>query len=175
MCFYNTGPYKILLRAKRPTHIRVMHKCEEVLNDCPEQRQSPRFNSSGCHLTALGGTLAACGSAFLAMLHLMLAALFRTHVTKRRACLADKLCSFAAPCHHCRSQPAQLRAIDVQGDTTRHHLYVILLQTRCRTHVACVSTIVARFNTALVVFMHDALLKKVGFSVAHRTSLSLGC
>ena len=133
----------------------------ESLSDCAGQQQSPRFNSSRCHLTALGGTLAACRSAFLAMLHLMLAALFRTQVAKRRACFADELRSFATPCHHCRGQPTQLRAIDVQGDTARHHLYVILLQTRCRTHVACVRTIVARFNTALVVLMHDALLKKL--------------
>jgi hypothetical protein len=86
----------------------------------------------------------------------MLATLFRAHPARDGACLADVPRRLAAPGHDRRRNPAELGAVDIEGNAARHHLDVLLAKTGGGAPVASVGTVIAclQARRELLVF-HD--------------------
>jgi hypothetical protein len=110
-------------------------------------------------LTALGRAAAAGRGAILAMLHLVRGALVRAHVAQVSASLTDGAGGLTGARHHACGQSAQLGAVDVKGNAARHHLDVLFLQAGGRAHITRIRTIIAGFDTRLVLLLlHCSLL-----------------
>ena len=62
------------------------------------------------------------------MVHLVLPALFGAGVAHVGALQAQRCCEAAAAGHEGCGGAADLGAIHIQGDTVRHHLYIVFLQ-----------------------------------------------
>jgi len=117
---------------------------------CDRTGSGPSSEGDRAHLAALGGATPADDGTVLAMLRLVLAAFFATHVADVRARRAEHAGGLAVPCHHAGGETADLGAVDVQRDAAGHLSYVLLLQTGGRAYVARVSTVVARFNAICI-------------------------
>lgn len=85
------------------------------------------FGSHRTHPAAFFRTSAACLCAFLAMLHLMLAAFIPASITNFRTSLADGAGKRTAASHIAGCKAANLGAVDVQCDTASHRLRILLL------------------------------------------------
>ena len=87
------------------------------------------------HLAAFFSALCARCSALLAMVHIVFATFVGARLANNGAQSANGFAVLAAACHRCCGQRADLRAIHVQRDARRHHLYIGLVQARCGTVV----------------------------------------
>jgi hypothetical protein len=137
--------------------------------ECVDHYDAGSDASGGCHRShaaTLFGTTTACGRAVLAMLHLMLAALIAARLAHLGANLTERRSEPAAPCHERSSHAADVRAVHVERDTSRHHLHVVFLQAGRRTHVAGVGTGIAGIDTRLIPLWHDVLLEWVGNAIS---------
>lgn len=113
------------------------------------QEKSLSFSSSCRHATALFCATKARLCTRLAMAHLMFGAFIAAGFAHLGTKLAKRSCHFTAARHISCCKPADLRAIDVQGNTPCHHFYILLLQTGCGTIVTGCCACIACFDTRL--------------------------
>lgn len=119
------------------------------MRPCACTRALPHSLGVACHPAAFVGTPAACLRALLAMVHLVLPAFVAAGFANISAKTAEFACHLAASCHIGSRDAADLRAIHVKRNTTRHHLYILLLQAGCGAMVACGRARITSFDTGL--------------------------
>lgn len=110
-----------------------------------------------CHATALVGATTAGLGASLAMVHLVLGALFGTCLADVSAKRANRRRVLAAASHGGRGKLADGCAVHVQRDAARHHLHVLLLQARRRAVIAGGGTLIAGLDARGVLLVGHVL------------------
>lgn len=112
-------------------------------------------STHACHFhTFLGASFARLGTA-LAMIGFVLPALLAARAADLAADTADFLREFRSAGHETSGHPANDRALVIQIDTARHHLDVVFLQTRAGAVFALSGALIAGFDTASVLLMHN--------------------
>lgn len=111
------------------------------------------------HLPALSGTFLTRISTTAAVIMIVLAAFTRAFLTNPGTQCAKFLHEFSGMVigtrHPRGGHPADICAIPIHLDATRHHLHIILLQTRGSTMFTLLGTSLTRLNAALIFVMHD--------------------
>jgi hypothetical protein len=94
-----------------------------------------------------------CIRAFLAMIHFVLPAFLTASPTNFRAMLANMLGLFRSSRHERRCESANVRAISIQFDTSRHHFDVLFVQTCRRAMFARRRAFIARLDARFKSFV----------------------
>jgi hypothetical protein len=112
--------------------------------------------------------------ASLAMLCLVFPAFGRTSVAHFRAKRAEPGGEFTSPRHESRRERAEIAAIAIQFDATRHPLHLLLAQAFGGAAFACRRACVTRVNTALVFFVWRIYSSALGyFLISPQVTMSL--
>ncbi len=140
-----------LLPCQRQTQVSVRHR--------PSGLSFSRGRCSSSHSPTFPRASATGFRATLAMVHLILRALFGAGVACFRAGIANDAREFASSRHIPCRQTANLGAVHIELDAPGHFLHVLFIQARRRAMVACGGASVAFVDAGLELFMsHKNLL-----------------
>lgn len=105
------------------------------------------------HLAAALGATPAGFCTFLAVIHRVLAALFRAGIADLGAQVANVAGKFAAARHHAGGVAANLSALDVERDTSRHCSDVLFFEAGGGAVIARIRAFLAGLNAVLVLLV----------------------
>lgn len=114
----------------------------------------PGFGKIGNHQAAFIGATAAGFGAKPAMFQRMLCAFFGAHFTNLGANSPDRVDHFAVARHVRRRQAANLRAVHIQLDATRHLFHIFFREAGHGALIAGIGAIIARLDAGSELFMN---------------------
>ena len=127
----------------------------------------PRLNGHTRHSLALGSATLTCLGAFTAVIVVVLAAFLGASVTHLRADPAYFCREFRAAAHYKRGRMANDRAIAIERDAARQHLYIVFPQTHAGAMFTFIRAVITRFNT-----INEFLVRHIVFLLDRRSSPS---